>query len=225
MINCTTNDPSAFTRLYFRSLYDYKFQPFENDDHILRKGDVFTIINFGTTTAGSYQCRSTNYRNQTITWRDPSKEVTPVDEHKPEAKISTKNVTLDVGDKFNLNCTSGNENKVNLFKVNKTSGIKYPISKSRLIIKKETDSTTITLLIINAQIVDRGYYECEATYEDKTDAKRAYIEVLGKLCKLVSAVFQHLNNEKGIICKSDTHIRMWNVSEIMTTCKRWSFMN
>ncbi|KXJ28420.1 fibroblast growth factor receptor 4 [Exaiptasia diaphana] len=175
VINCTTNDPTAYTNLYFKSLSEDHFQIFKYDK-VDRVKDVFIIKDFSFRTSGWYLCNSTNRNQETITWQDPSTYVGPAEPHIPKAEISTKNKTLDVGDNFNLSCTSKNVDNVKWFKV--TGESNNPIAESRLIKDEKGESKTVTLMIINAQIVDSGSYICEASYEDKIGTKGAHIEVL-----------------------------------------------
>jgi len=181
VINCTTNDPTATTSLYFRHGNEKDFVLTDNISvKVKRNHDVFTILDFGFGSMGLYECRSTNKNGKTIKWADPNTKVFPEDPYYPKAEISTSKKDLDVGENFNLSCTTDSTKVViSWLKINQNNK-HVPVFRHIISTPLQNGDKTSFLVIKNATIDDSGEYICIATADNTNATNKAIIKVFGE---------------------------------------------
>jgi len=187
IINCSTNDEGAAVSL-LHSLTP-SFMPFTERRpkayKVLKRGQVFTILNLKMNDAGKYSCVATNKANQTIQWPPGAGFFVISRASLPEyfVLLPTKPVTMLHGQDAKVTCESVGVTTTKLQWKKQTDSGEGPVPDSMVTIVKDqsTNRVRAILKITNAQKKDSGFYKCVMTVSGKTDYKMTRIILDGKI--------------------------------------------
>ena len=105
-IDCSTNGTNVTTSLYHKQGVAWEKLPKAGlESHIIIKGDVYTILDFGISNSGFYQCRAIDASGEKIQWPTGVGFLLPDINNIPEATIiPCYAVALTEGQNQNITC-------------------------------------------------------------------------------------------------------------------------
>ncbi|XP_031553567.1 hemicentin-2-like [Actinia tenebrosa] len=179
-LSCTTNDETATTQLYHRQSIGSAWNLLSpTPGKLIKSGQVYTVLGFGISNAGQYQCRATNGSGTTIKWSDRLANLIPNPSLTPPLDIHPRRaVVLTTGQSYNVTCSSVPQSTLKWFK-KYTDGSETAVPSNQIHTEKdlEINKLKVVLMFKNAQKNDAGIYICKMTYQGKGDFKYSTLEV------------------------------------------------
>jgi hypothetical protein len=180
-LNCTTNDPNATTTLYHRRSGRLPWkQLLPKAGELFKIEHVYTVLDFGISDAGQYQCRARNI-NDTIKWPKSSCNVFANPNLTPEVHVIPEYaVVITAGQSYNITCQSVDHTTLRWFK-KLNDGSETPVASDKTHTERVKSMNELKLILMfkNAQKSDAGIYRCLMTYQGKSNFKYSTLEVYG----------------------------------------------
>ncbi|KAK3752604.1 hypothetical protein QZH41_018808, partial [Actinostola sp. cb2023] len=178
-IDCSTNGTNVTTSLYHKQGIAWENLPKAGlESQLIIKGDVYTILDFGISNSGFYQCRAIDASGEKIQWPTGVGFLLPDISMVPEATIIPRYAVAE-GQNQNITCESARGTTLTWFRTSGDSDVQVPNEKTVIIVDTKGNTAKNILIIKNAKKSDSGTYKCVVTFRGKQRYVMTAITVFG----------------------------------------------